>query len=51
MVQTRVSTGPTWYFLSQNLETPLWVARTLLREVRDPSRGSGLYLRRSWTLP
>jgi hypothetical protein len=27
------------------------VARTLHREVRDPSRGSGLYPRRSWTLP
>jgi hypothetical protein len=26
------------------------VARTLHREVRDPSRGSGLYPRRSWTL-
>jgi hypothetical protein len=26
------------------------VARTLHREVQDPSRGSGLYPRRSWTL-
>jgi hypothetical protein len=39
------------YFLSRNPGTPLWVAQTPLKEVQDPSRGFGLYLRRSWTLP
>jgi hypothetical protein len=39
------------YSLSQNPGTLLRVVRTLHREVWDPSRGSGLYARRSWTLP
>jgi hypothetical protein len=39
------------YSLSQNLGTLLRMAQTPHREVRDPSRGSGLYPRRSWTLP
>jgi hypothetical protein len=39
------------YFLSWNPGTLLWVAWTPLREVRDPSQGSGLFLRRFWTLP
>jgi hypothetical protein len=39
------------YSLSQNPGTLLRVARTLHREVRDPSQGSGLYPRRSVTLP
>jgi hypothetical protein len=57
MVRTRVGSGPrlalikAWYSLSQNPETLLRVARTPHREVQDPSQGSGLYPRRSWTLP
>jgi hypothetical protein len=39
------------YSLSQNPGTLLRVARTPHREVKDPSWGSDLYLRRSWTLP
>jgi hypothetical protein len=39
------------YSLSQNPGTLLRVARTPYREVWDPSRGSGLHPRRSWTLP
>jgi ADP-ribose pyrophosphatase YjhB (NUDIX family) len=39
------------YSLSQNPGTLLRVARTPHREARDSSRGSGLYPRRSWTLP
>jgi hypothetical protein len=35
------------YSLSQNPGALLWVARTPHKEVQDPSRGSGLYPRRS----
>jgi hypothetical protein len=49
--------APAWpwlrpgYSWSQNPGTLLRVARTPCREVWDPSRGSGLYSRRSWTPP
>jgi hypothetical protein len=39
-----------WVFFVPESRDLLRVARTPHREIRDPSRGSGLYPQRSWTL-